>query len=141
MFERGTTFFKTITMVTEICCSCGVAFAMPSDLRDSFLNNPDKHFHCPNGHSQHFSESQAHRLQKQLQRERERWAYERQGLTQEKQDILTSLELANKARKNLDKKLKRVHNGVCPCCNRHFTNLQRHIETKHPELKKVSKNK
>jgi len=29
---------------------------------------------------------------------------------------------------------KRVGRGVCPCCNRHFTNLQRHMETKHPDV-------
>lgn len=26
----------------------------------------------------------------------------------------------------------RVKNGVCPCCNRTFVNLQRHMHTKHP---------
>lgn len=28
---------------------------------------------------------------------------------------------------------KRVKNGVCPCCTRSFTNLRRHISTKHPD--------
>lgn len=28
----------------------------------------------------------------------------------------------------------RIANGVCPCCNRHFANVQRHIRTKHPEF-------
>ena len=27
----------------------------------------------------------------------------------------------------------RVSKGVCPCCNRHFTNLQRHMASKHPD--------
>ena len=31
-------------------------------------------------------------------------------------------------------KLKnRVKNGVCPCCNRTFVNLLRHMKSKHPE--------
>lgn len=30
------------------------------------------------------------------------------------------------------KQLARVQNGVCPCCNRHFANLERHMTTKHP---------
>ena len=33
----------------------------------------------------------------------------------------------------IEKQLKRIHKGVCPCCNRSFTNLKRHMETKHPE--------
>lgn len=30
----------------------------------------------------------------------------------------------------------RVRNGVCPCCNRTFENLARHIATKHPDFGK-----
>jgi hypothetical protein len=33
--------------------------------------------------------------------------------------------------------LERVGNGVCPCCTRSFTNLRRHMATKHPGFKKV----
>lgn len=39
-------------------------------------------------------------------------------------------------RKGLLTRMKnRVGNGVCPCCNRHFKNLQGHMKTKHPEFK------
>lgn len=31
------------------------------------------------------------------------------------------------------RKLKRVQNGVCPCCNRSFWNLERHMKSKHPK--------
>lgn len=34
---------------------------------------------------------------------------------------------------------KRVGNGVCPCCNRTFENLSRHMSCKHPEYKTESK--
>jgi hypothetical protein len=30
-------------------------------------------------------------------------------------------------------KLNRTKNGVCPCCNRSFTNLRRHMRTKHKD--------
>jgi hypothetical protein len=33
----------------------------------------------------------------------------------------------------LTKVRRKVANGSCPCCNRHFENLQRHMQTKHPE--------
>ncbi|WP_165394478.1 helix-turn-helix domain-containing protein [Pseudoxanthomonas winnipegensis] len=29
---------------------------------------------------------------------------------------------------------QRVMNGVCPCCNRTFENLRRHMHDKHPEF-------
>lgn len=33
----------------------------------------------------------------------------------------------------------RVKNGVCPCCNRTFQNLMRHMHMEHPEYKAVIK--
>lgn len=50
--QVGASFSKTITMETEICCNCGIPFALPSDLRSNLLNDPDKWFYCPNGHKQ-----------------------------------------------------------------------------------------
>ena len=29
---------------------------------------------------------------------------------------------------------RRVANGVCPCCKRHFVNLKRHMSGQHPEF-------
>lgn len=36
----------------------------------------------------------------------------------------------------LTKTKKRIANGVCPCCNRHFVNLERHMTGKHPDYTK-----
>lgn len=32
-------------------------------------------------------------------------------------------------------RLARVKNGTCPCCKRHFKNLERHMKGKHPNFK------
>lgn len=45
----------------------------------------------------------------------------------------------NERRRRAEKAAKtrlrnRVANGVCPCCSRHFTNLERHIQSQHPEF-------
>jgi chemotaxis response regulator CheB len=37
-------------------------------------------------------------------------------------------------RAQLTKTKKRVANGVCPCCNRTFKQLARHMKAKHPEF-------
>ncbi len=29
---------------------------------------------------------------------------------------------------------KRAANGVCPCCNRTFSDLARHMKAKHPDF-------
>jgi hypothetical protein len=50
MFTAGINYQKTISMVTEICCNCGIAFGLPSDLQEHLRNDPNKSFYCPNGH-------------------------------------------------------------------------------------------
>jgi len=42
------------------------------------------------------------------------------------------------AKAALTRMTNRIAFGVCPCCHRHFDNLQRHIATKHPEFLKDS---
>lgn len=124
-----------VTMVTEVCCNCGIVFAMPSYFRDTcYKDGMVKTFYCPNGHGQSYTKSA-------VQREKEKYAEEKQLL--EKQLEATRRDLSNSdyvkmmLEKDLKKernKLKRVHNGTCPCCNRSFSNLQAHMKTKHPDI-------
>lgn len=127
MFQANMTYQKTISMVTEICCNCGVAFGLPSDLQEILRNDPDKWFYCPNGHRQHYSESREVRLRKEAEAKLEA---ARREITQ----INTSkIQIEGELLKT-QRKLKRVHNGTCPCCKRTFQNLKNHIKSKHPEL-------
>lgn len=77
--------------------------------------------HCPAGHSIHYSDTEISQLKNQLARERAQHDQTRAALQ--------SAELETKKLK------KRVVNGVCPCCNRSFVALARHMKTKHPEYK------
>jgi len=119
-FEAGIIYTKTITMITEICCNCGIAFGVPSDFRDQCKEDEKKYFYCPNGHGQHYSETESHRLKKLLEKER--------------QEAERRIQVQIDARKIVEGQLKRLHKGVCPCCNRSFPNLAAHLKTKHPEL-------
>ena len=53
------------------------------------------------------------------------------------QQLRESAERA-KAQAELDKKRieKRAKAALCPCCNRSFVSLARHIQSQHPELVK-----
>lgn len=42
-------------------------------------------------------------------------------------------ESAKKANSKIAQMKKRTANGVCPCCTRSFTNLQRHMKSQHPD--------
>lgn len=134
MFTEGLTYQKTITMVTVSCVRCGVVFGMPSDLNQAFIDDPSKSFHCPNGHSQHYSTSSLDRLKKELKAANERAAHQAH-MRQFAEEAQRRSEIELKKNKTKFRNIKtRVANGICPCCNRTFVNLQRHMHTKHPEF-------
>lgn len=115
---------QSIDLETEDCCNCGVMFAMPASMRRR-LQERGGSFYCPNGHSQHYTETEVMRLREQL-------SAQVRMATQNLDRALRAEALA----KEKDRKLCRVHNGVCPCCKRTFQNLARHMKTKHPEVTK-----
>ena len=118
----GEAFSLTQTFERLTCANCGIAFAMPSLFVDKRREHHNT-FYCPNGHTQYFpAETDAERYKRELDAERERHTR-----------TLNRLNTAERAQRKAEKKLKRVHRGVCPCCNRTFENLARHIATKHPE--------
>lgn len=127
------------TDLTIVVCpreGCSITHAIPSRLyADAKRAGHAKiSWYCPNGHSATFlGPSDEDALREQLERERQR-----SGRIAAERDQIRASEraqraAATRARNQRDKERKRVGNGVCPCCNRSFTNLQRHMATKHPD--------
>jgi len=125
--QEGIKYNETVTMATIVCCECGVSFAVTSTFRNILMQDSSKWFCCPNGHKQHYTTSEADRLKRQL--DAQKIEHERQTRI-----LQNDLLIERKNNEELSKKVKRIHKGVCPCCNRTFTNLKRHIATKHPEI-------
>lgn len=127
--ERGETLTEFVDMVLEECYSCGTPFMIPKRMKAALLNSKQP-FYCPNGHGQHYvGKTEAEKLKEKLdalQKEKE----------QQHEDLQNKWLDALGEKQKLEKQLKRVHKGVCPCCNRSFVNLQRHMKTKHPEVVK-----
>lgn len=121
-----------IKLETTECSACGIIFAMP----DYFLNDlrvSGRKFCCPNGHSLWFGKSEADKLKIELKRaERQAKLYEQWYQAEQEDHQHTRRRLAA-TQGVVTKTKKRIANGVCPCCNRHFVNLHRHMETKHPD--------
>lgn len=114
------------TLMTEICYSCGVQFAMPQDMRERRLED-HKNFYCPSGHGQHYTG------QTEAEKQRER-AEHLAGRLTHTQDQLEATERRRRAEKGAKTRiLNRVHNGVCPHCNRTFVDLAAHMVSKHGE--------
>lgn len=120
--------------VAESCIHCAADFAM-SDQHFENVKRTGNEFWCPAcGKSMVYRKTKEQELKEQLKRAREDadWYLRRKDeLYQETQ----RLEKSRAAFKGQVTKLKhRAANGVCPCCTRHFTNLERHMKTKHPEF-------
>lgn len=116
------TLTGSATLITETCYSCGVLFAMTEDFRAHRLRTRDD-FYCPNGHSQRYVGPTAEEKLKE--------AEARELALQDQLDA--SVRDAETTRQALLRDRERFANGVCPCCNRSFDNVRRHMATKHPE--------
>jgi hypothetical protein len=118
------TYTETVVLQEVVCDGCGVTFAFPQLLHKGFQRT-GKSFYCPNGHTLHF-QSEESRLQKQLVTEQDRYR-------QVEAQLVAARDQLQAAERELARHKKRVANGVCPCCNRSFAQLGRHMKTKHPE--------
>lgn len=123
------TIATKVTFDIEECIDCGVLFGVTQSYQKE-RREDHKGFHCPNGHSQHYPGlTPAEKLAKQLDAEKARVQF----WQQEADRKATALKEAQAEAKRV---AARAKNGVCPCCNRSFVQLQRHMTTKHPEYAK-----
>lgn len=112
------------------CPECGVYFGAP----DGFFDNRQKdnrNFWCPNGHVMSYRENMLDKTR------RERDAAKQQ-LARVEQEKIEAIAAANARTKTAERKTKnavrRANAGTCQCCHRTFSNMQRHMATKHPEI-------
>ena len=110
--------------ISEECFNCGVQHAFPKVLYIAARNERGtlgKQIFCPNGHPWHY----AGETEEEKQRRRAERA------EQEQARLAEELDAANRA---IARQKKRAAAGTCPCCNRTFTNMGRHMKTKHPDF-------
>lgn len=104
-----------VQLANHVCSQCGIPYAAP----DYFWRQRKRDgtgFFCPNGHERVFTVTEAMRLQKQLDAEKQKVeAYKRQMEFERNQHIATKGKLTK-----ANKKIARVENGVCPECRRSF---------------------
>lgn len=119
--------------LTRLSCWCGIKHAVPSELRDHQMRCHDNgrtvpDIYCPLGHC-HVPAGEP--KIKQVERERERARNREAARVAERDQAEASARgykgAATRAR-------KRAKAGVCPCCNRTFKQLARHMESKHPDF-------
>lgn len=129
---------KTLQMEVALecvtCYKCGIPFAFPAHLMTQFRRNHEE-FYCPHGHSQYFpGKSDIEKARDEAARLAKLAEYHEARADRHMQNA-EHLERSRNAYKGKVTQMKnRVANGVCPCCNRYFANLHKHMQNQHPEF-------
>lgn len=120
-------------------CWCGIQHAVPQSLVDEQRRQfndgqTQMGIYCPLGHSWQFNgKGEADRLKEELTRKENQLIASRANHDQTRAE-LRETERRRRAEKGAKTKLKkRIANGVCPCCNRYFERLHKHIAHMHPD--------
>lgn len=128
--DRKLAFQTTLELMD--CAKCGMHFGVAEGFIERRRRDGETFF-CPAGHSQSFKESEVSRLRKKLD-EQVREATEQ---AEHARSAERAREAEHRARLKVERAARalrrRIGAGVCPCCNRTFKQLARHMETKHPE--------
>lgn len=111
------------------CYRCGVLHAIPRHMQESAqeAGNFEIQWYCPNGHKQGYGESDAEK-----ERARRLRAEASRARAEDRAEVAERSARAYKGQAT--KARKRIGKGVCPCCNRHFSNVERHMATQHPDF-------
>lgn len=133
--KSGQTTALFVTMELVHCCNCGIPFAMPTELKESFLKDSDKWFHCPNGHRQHYSKSKADRLEEELEKEKQEKEHQRKCRARAEEMYRKSDIERKKVKTRLKNVKAKISEGLCPCCEQGFPNLHEHMASEHPDFK------
>lgn len=128
---RGTTLTQStkIDLFIEDCISCGVEFGLPLGLQQARLQD-HRSFYCPNGHSMHYTAKTD--VEKLSEAKQKLASAQEEARIQAARALQAENELSA-SRAEAERIAKRTKAGVCPCCNRSFVQLARHMKTKHPE--------
>lgn len=116
------------------CWVCGIPFGLSVGFVEA-ATRQHKGFNCPNGCDLRFGKSKADKLREELNSEMDR-RVRAERRADRNYELTQTLERSRSAlRGQVTKIKKRVGRGVCPCCNRHFTDIERHMKSKHPDFK------
>lgn len=110
------------------CGSCGVLYMVPTLVHEHHRKEGGFAF-CSNGHQWGWREGT--KARDELRLERDRLKQDAARLIDERNEALRE---AREAKSKYLKVQKRAAAGVCPCCNRTFSNVQRHMKSKHPNV-------
>lgn len=121
----------SVDLTAISCGECGGVYAIGERYRKQKYNEGSS-WHCPYCQvSWGYSETEEERLRKKVAASEAALASERARHDQTQAALATERRNLSKAKREAARIKTRIHGGVCPDCNRTFTNLGRHMKTKH----------
>lgn len=142
MSYEGIALQVKVKFETIECFTCHVLFAVESQTRQHYLDTGDS-FYCPNGHRQHYIDCTIEALKSKLAKSERFLKNSKKRTEWAEQDAKNAREGEKQAKNSLrsekgakTKLKKRIANGVCPCCQRTFANLAKHMTGQHPDYGK-----
>ena len=124
------------------CGECGGVQAMNAET-NRVLQASGTTFYCVHGHARHYPKGKSveETLRQQIDHERRLRQRAEQNTAMWQDDARTAREQvrherarANGYKGHATRITNRAKAGVCPCCNRHFVALERHMTTQHPDF-------
>lgn len=118
-----------------VCGKCGIEHWVPEAFYDEQVKlGPSGGWYCPNGHRRVFRESAADQLRRERDRLQQQLAQKDDAIAYQREQRERAERSAAAYKGQTTRLKKRAKAGVCPCCNRTFENLARHMATQHPEM-------
>lgn len=115
------------------CCKCGALFGVESG-HHATLRRTGGDFYCSNGHQQSYKESEADRLRLERDRLKQQLAERNDEIARQRNLREIETRRVSAAKGQITKLKQRAKAGVCPCCNRTFSNMAAHMKTQHPDM-------
>lgn len=127
------TYDYTATLVIIRCGKCELQFGMPQAFYNA-RRADHATWYCPAGHPRVFTgKSEEEKQRDRAEALERRLANREEDLRSERAAHKLTEHRRRAAKGQLTKTKKRVANGVCPCCNRTFADLGRHMSGQHPD--------
>jgi len=132
---NDTIIIRGQTMEICECGECGVVYVVSKLVRDR-QRRAGGFSHCPNGHQWGWAAGNTENDYIRQERDclKQQIAEKDDAIRLEREARASAERSAAAARGQATKLRKRAQAGVCPCCNRTFLSLQRHMTQKHPEF-------
>lgn len=141
---RGTTIARNTSrsFTEEDCSDCGLVFYLPHDWLQHRKNTGGTYY-CPGCRATWtYNDNENARLKKQLKAETERaeraWREKWEAIDRKNTELKTERRSKAAVQGHLTRTKNRIAGGVCPCCNRTFVALGKHMKTKHPDYTKIT---